>query len=79
MDTLAEPIDLGLTRGLVEKSGNHLSFAGTALGNGSEQSRDALAQSPELQSTMATDGPFEEGARADRLERTVSRLSNCVG
>ena len=37
---------------MVEKSGNHLSFAGTTLGNGREKSRDALAQSPELQSTM---------------------------
>ena len=67
VDTLAELIDLGLSRGLVEKSGNHLSFAGTALGNGREKSRDALAQSPELQSTMRqaifASGPVRPGRR----------------
>jgi recombination protein RecA len=67
VDTLAELIDLGLARGLVEKSGNHLSFAGTQLGNGREKSRDALAQSPELQSTMRqaifASGPVRPGRR----------------
>ena len=67
IDTLAELIDLGLARGLVEKSGNHLSFAGTTLGNGREKSRDALAQSPELQSTMRqaifASGPIRPGRR----------------
>jgi recombination protein RecA len=67
VDTLAELIDLGLARGLVEKSGNHLSFAGTTLGNGREKSRDALAQSPELQSTMRqaiwASGPVRPGRR----------------
>ena len=67
IDTLAELIDLGLARGLVEKSGNHLSFAGTTLGNGREKSRDALAQSPELQSTMRqaifASGPVRPGRR----------------
>jgi len=33
VDVAAELIDLGLARGLVEKSGNHLSFAGTQLGS----------------------------------------------
>jgi recombination protein RecA len=67
VDTLAELIDLGLARGLIEKSGNHLSFAGTTLGNGREKSRDALAQSPELQSTMRqaifASGPIRPGRR----------------
>jgi recombination protein RecA len=67
VDTLAELIDLGLSRGLIEKSGNHLSFAGTTLGNGREKSRDALAQSPELQSTMRqaifASGPVRPGRR----------------
>lgn len=67
VDTLAELIDLGLARGLIEKSGNHLSFAGTTLGNGREKSRDALAQSPELQSTMRqaifASGPVRPGRR----------------
>ncbi len=67
VDTLAELIDLGLSRGLIEKSGNHLSFAGTTLGNGREKSRDALAQSPELQSTLRqaifASGPVRPGRR----------------
>jgi recombination protein RecA len=67
IDTLSELIDLGLSRGLVEKSGNHLSFAGNTLGNGREKSRDALAQSAELQSTMRqaifASGPVRPGRR----------------
>lgn len=67
VDTIAELIDLGLARGLVENSGNHLSFAGTQLGNGREKSRDALAQSPELRSTMRqaifASGPIRPGRR----------------
>jgi recombination protein RecA len=67
VDTCAELIDLRVSRGLVEKSGNHLSFAGTTLGNGREKSRDALAQSPELQSTMRqaiwASGPVRPGRR----------------
>jgi len=67
VDTLAELIDLGLARGLIEKSGNHLSFAGSTLGNGREKSRDALAQSTELQSTMRqaiwASGPVRPGRR----------------
>ena len=67
VDTCAELIDLGLARGLVEKSGNHLSFGGTTLGNGREKSRDALVQSAELQSTMrqaiAASGPVRPGRR----------------
>jgi recombination protein RecA len=67
IDTLSELIDLGLSRGLIEKSGNHLSFAGNTLGNGREKSRDALAQSAELQSTMRqaifASGPVRPGRR----------------
>src|SRR5262245_10543970 len=36
---LSELIDLGLSRGLIDTNGNHLSFAGTTLGNGRERSR----------------------------------------
>ena len=67
VDTLAELIDLGLARGLIEKSGNHLSFAGGTLGNGREKSRDALALSTELQSTLRqaiwASGPVRPGRR----------------
>ena len=67
IDTVAELIDLGLARGLVEKSGNHLAFAGQQLGNGREKSRDALAQNAELQTTMRqaifASGPVRPGRR----------------
>jgi hypothetical protein len=41
-------LDLGIARGLIDKSGNHLSFAGTPLGNGRERSRETLASNTEL-------------------------------
>jgi len=67
VDTVAELIDLGLSRALLDKSGNHLSFAGTTLGNGREKSREALTQSPELQSTLRqaiwAAGPVRPGRR----------------
>ena len=67
IDCVAELIDLGLARGLVEKSGNHLAFAGQQLGNGREKSRDALAQNAELQTTMRqaifASGPVRPGRR----------------
>ncbi len=69
VDTLTELIDLGVTRGLIEKSGNHMTFAGARLGNGRERSRDALAQSPELQSTLRqaiwAAGPVRPGRRSE--------------
>jgi len=69
VDGITELIDLGLTRGLLDKSGNHISFAGSALGNGRERSREALAQSPELQSTLRqaiwAAGPVRPGRRAE--------------
>jgi recombination protein RecA len=52
VDSLAELIDLGLSRGLLDKSGNHLSFAGTTLGNGRERSREFLSSHPELQAAL---------------------------
>ena len=65
IDRVAELLDLGLLRGLVDKSGNHLSFAGSPLGNGRERSRDTLAASPELQNTLrqaiAASGPVRPG------------------
>jgi len=48
IDELSELLDLGMAAGIVEKSGSHLSFAGTALGNGRERSRDSLRENPEL-------------------------------
>jgi recombination protein RecA len=62
-------LDLGIARGLVDKTGNHLSFAGSPLGNGRERSRETLAGSVELQSTLRqailASGPMRPGRRAD--------------
>ena len=49
VDSMTELLDLGIARGLVDKAGNHLSFAGSPLGNGRERSRDTLAGSADLQ------------------------------
>jgi recombination protein RecA len=69
VDRLSELIDLGISRGLIEKNGNHLSFAGTTLGNGRERSREALAQSSEMQSTLRqaiyASGPVRPGRRTE--------------
>jgi recombination protein RecA len=69
VDTLSELIDLGLARGLIEKSGNHLGFAGTALGNGRERSRDTIASNAELMTTLRqailASGPVKPGRRTE--------------
>jgi recombination protein RecA len=69
IDSLSEMLDLGLARGLIDKTGNHLSFAGSPLGNGRERSRETLAGSTELQSTLRqaimASGPIRPGRRAE--------------
>jgi recombination protein RecA len=69
VDRLTELLDLGLARGLVDKAGNHHSFAGSPLGNGRERSRDTLAASAELQSTLrqaiVASGPVRPGRRVE--------------
>jgi recombination protein RecA len=69
VDSMSELIDLGVSRGLVDKSGNHLNFAGSPLGNGRERSRETLAGSPELQSTLRqailAAGPVRPGRRTE--------------
>jgi recombination protein RecA len=69
VDPLSELIDLGISRGLVDKSGNHLSFAGAPLGNGREKSRETLAGNLELQSTLRqaiiAAGPVRPGRRTE--------------
>src|ERR1700685_2879621 len=52
VDSVGELVDLGLARGLIDKAGNHMSFAGTALGNGRERSRETLGANLELQNTL---------------------------
>jgi recombination protein RecA len=69
VDATSELLDLGVARGLVDKTGNHLSFAGSALGNGRERSREALAGSMELQNTLrqaiVAAGPVRPGRRVE--------------
>ncbi len=68
-DSLSELLDLGLARGLVDKTGNHLSFAGSPLGNGRQRSRETLAASLELQNTLRqailASGPVKPGRRSE--------------
>src|SRR5271166_1969431 len=69
VDLVSELIDIGLTRGLLDKNGNHIAFAGASLGNGRERSREALGQSPELQATLRqaviASGPVRPARRAE--------------
>jgi recombination protein RecA len=69
VDAISELIDLGLARGLIDKTGNHLAFAGSPLGNGRERSRESLSASIELQSTLKqailAAGPIRPGRRAE--------------
>ncbi len=69
VDAMSELLDLGVARGLVDRSGNHLSFAGSPLGNGRERSREALTQNQELQGTLRqaiiATGPTRPGRRND--------------
>jgi recombination protein RecA len=69
VDTVSELIDLGVGRGLIDKAGNHLSFAGSPLGNGRERSRDTLAASQELRNTLrqaiVAAGPTRPGRRVE--------------
>jgi recombination protein RecA len=70
IDAIAELIDLGLARGLIEKTGNHMSFAGTPLGNGRERSRDTIAGNTELANTLRQAIVAAGGVRPGR-QRTV--------
>ncbi|MDP8999847.1 MAG: recombinase RecA [Myxococcota bacterium] len=69
IDGLTELLDLGQSRGLIDKAGNHLSFAGSPLGNGRERSRDTLAAAPDLQTTLRqailAAGPLRPGRRSE--------------
>jgi len=69
VDPMGELLDLGVTRGLIDKSGNHMNFAGAPLGNGREKSRDTLTQNLELQSTLRqaiiAAGPVRPGRRVE--------------
>jgi recombination protein RecA len=42
IDALSEVLDAGVDRGVLERSGSHLTFGGAHLGNGREKCREAL-------------------------------------
>src|SRR5271155_1762560 len=69
VDRVSELLDLGIARNLIDKSGNHLSFAGSPLGNGRERSRETLASNEELRNTLrqaiVAAGPTRPGRRAE--------------
>src|SRR5579883_2342523 len=69
VDRAGELLDLGIARELIDRAGNHLSFAGSPLGNGRERAREALAGSAELQSTLRqaiiASGPVRPGRRTE--------------
>ena len=48
IDGMAEVLDAGVERGVIERSGSHLTFAGAHLGNGREKCREALVANPAL-------------------------------
>ncbi len=48
VDRVGELIDLGVELGVLDKSGSHLSFSGTHLGNGREKVREALSSDAAL-------------------------------
>jgi recombination protein RecA len=69
VDGASELLDLGCARGLIERSGNHFSFAGTTLGNGRERSRETLLGQPDLQHALrqaiVATGPARPGRRKE--------------
>jgi recombination protein RecA len=68
IDAPSELLDLGLARGLIEKSGAHFSYNGQQLGHGRERAREALLQDPKamvaLREAILASGPVRPG-RAD--------------
>ncbi len=42
IDAVSEVLDAGVDRGVIERSGSHLTYAGSHLGNGREKCREAL-------------------------------------
>jgi recombination protein RecA len=54
IDQAADLIDTGIARGIIEKSGAHLSFGGEHLGHGRERAREALLSRPELAASIAS-------------------------
>jgi recombination protein RecA len=70
IDAASELLDLGLARGVIDKSGAHFSFAGQQLGHGRERVREALLSDAKtmaaLREAVMAAGPVKPGrAEAD--------------
>jgi recombination protein RecA len=53
IDRTGELIDLGVELGVIDKSGSHLSFAGTHLGNGRDRVRESLSSDVQTAARLA--------------------------
>ena len=54
IDSTTDLIELGLARGVVDKSGSHLSFGGEHIGQGRERARETLLAQPQLMAQLRT-------------------------
>jgi len=52
IDAASDLLELGIARGVVEKSGHHLSWSGEQLGQGKERARELLRSQPELMAKL---------------------------
>ena len=52
VDRIGELLDIGLTRGVLDKSGNHIRYGELTLGNGREKSREALLEEATLRAEI---------------------------
>ena len=72
IDAFTEVLDLGVARGLVEKSGAYLSFGSESLGQGRERARETLRDNPAtylaLRDAVLSSGPIRPGHRSDKAE-----------
>lgn len=54
IDRMTDLIDTGVARGVIDKSGSHLSFAGEHIGQGRERARETLLSRPDLVATLSS-------------------------
>jgi recombination protein RecA len=54
VDRLAEALDLGVERGVVEKSGAHFSLDGERIGQGRERAAEWLREHPAAMDALVT-------------------------
>jgi recombination protein RecA len=69
IDALSEVLDAGVERGVIERSGSHLTFGGAHIGNGRDKCRDALAGNAALLTKL------REAVRAAAPRNDAARTS----